>query len=258
MNIVNGIRRWSVLILAGALVMTVPLTAAEARGPGGGGGGHGGFGGGAGRGGSVHGGGVGHGFHGHGFAHGGFRGGVVIGLGGWWNPWWYEGYWPYTYGAPGYYGYGYPGYPYAGYDPSYAYPPVVPPAYDYGGETFQSPPEPPPGNYYQAPPVSYQAPVGPQAAPQAPRFWMPTDPRAAAGSASLQIEVTPGETEILVDGARVGMAKEFTGPVTVPVAAGAHALGFRVGGLTIVENIAASSNTTVLIKRDFGTAMVPQ
>ena len=65
-------------------------------------------------------------------------------------------------------------------------------------------------------------------------------------------------SEILVDGARVGMAKEFTGPVTVPVAAGAHALGFRVGGLTIVENIAVSSNTTVLIKRDLGTAMVPQ
>jgi hypothetical protein len=69
---------------------------------------------------------------------------------------------------------------------------------------------------------------------------MPRDPRAAPGAAqptaSLQIEVTPGETEILVDGARVGMAKEFQGPVTVPVAAGSHALGFRVGGLTIIEN----------------------
>ncbi len=228
MNIVNGVRRWSVLILVSALAVTVPLT--EARGGSHHGGGHG-------SGGS-------HGSHGSWHGHGGFHSGVVVEFGGWWNPWWYGGYGPYGWGAPGYYGYGYPGYPYGGYDPSYAYPPAVPPAaYDYGVETFQAPTEPPP--------VTYQA-------PPAPSFWMPTDPRAAAGSASLQIEVTPWETEILVDGARVGMAKEFTGPVTVPVAAGAHALGFRGGGLTIVENIAASSNTTVLIKRDFGTAMVPR
>ncbi len=272
----NGVRRWSVLILASVLAVTVPLTVAEARGGGHGGGGsgrggggrgHGGFGGGAGRGGFVHGGGFGHGFRGHGFAHGGFRGGIVVGLGGWWwNPWWYGGYWPYAYGPPGYYGSGYPGYPYGGVDLSYAYPPAGPPAgYDYGVETFQVPPEPPPVNYpappgnaYQAPPVSYQAPMGPQAAPSAAppaSFWMPTDPRAAA---SLQIEVTPGETEILVDGARVGRAKEFKGPVTVPVAAGAHALAFRVGGVTTIENIVASPQTTVLIKRDLGTAMAPQ
>jgi hypothetical protein len=269
--------RWSVLILVGALVMTVPLTVAEARGRGGGGGGGrgGGWGGGGIRGGGIHGGGFGHGFSGRGFARGGFRGGVVVGLGGWWNPWWYGGYWPYAYGAPGYYDYGYPAYPYGGYyDMPYAYPPAVPPAgYDYGVEIFQAPPEPPPvnypappGNYYQALPVRYQAPMGPQAAPSgappAPSFRMPTDPRAAAGraglAASLQIEVTPGETEILVDGARVGMAKEFQGPVTVPVAAGAHALGFRVGGVTTIENIFASPRTTVLIKRDLATIVVPQ
>lgn len=87
---------------------------------------------------------------------------------------------------------------------------------------------------------------------------MPTDPRAAAGSASLQIEVTPGETEILVDGARVGMAKEFQGPVIVLVTTGSHALGFRVGGLTIIKDIVASPRTTVLIKRDMGTTVVPR
>ncbi len=88
MKLVNGVRRWSVLILVSALVVTVPLTVAEARGHGGGGGGHWGIGGGAGRGGFGHGGGFshggfGHGFRGHGFSHGGFRGSVVIGLGGW-------------------------------------------------------------------------------------------------------------------------------------------------------------------------------
>ncbi len=234
MNIVVGVRRWRVLLLVSALVVTVPLTVAEARGRGGGGGG---------RGGGLHGGGFGHGFAGRGFS----RGGVVVGLGGWWNPWRYGGDWPSASGAPGYAGYGYP---YGGYDLSYAYPPAGPPvAYDSGVEIFQAPPEPPP--------VNYPAPRGPQAAPSAAppqSVWMPTDPRAAA---SLQIEVTPGETEILVDGARVGLAKEFQGPVTVPVAAGSHALGFRVGGLTTIENIVASPRTTVLIKRDFGTAMAP-
>ncbi|MBZ0159955.1 MAG: hypothetical protein K8G79_07460 [bacterium] len=245
MNIVNGIRRWSVLILVSALAVTVPL--AEARSGSHGGGSRGGDShGSGGRDGGSHG-----GNHGSRHGHGGFHSGVVVEFGGWWNPWWHGGYGPYGWGAPGYYGYGYSGYPYGGYAPSYAYPPAVPPAaYDYGVETLQAPAEPPPV-YQGPPPVTSQA-------PPAPSFWMPTDPRAAAASASLQIEVTPEETEILVDGARVGMAKEFQGPVIVLVAAGSHALGFRVGGLTIIEDIVASPRTTVLIKRDMGTTVVPK
>ncbi len=237
MNIVNGLRRWSILIVAGALVMTAPLTPAEAA--------HGG-GGGAGRGGLAHGGGFGrggfaHGFHDHSF-HGGFHGSVVIGLGGWWwDPWWYGPYWPYGsygWGAPGY-GYGYPGYPYEGYAPGYAYPPDAPPVgYGYGVETFQTPPETP----TQAPPP---------ATSQVP-------PASAPVTASLQIKVTPVEAEILVDGMRVGTAKGSKEPVTVPVAAGAHTLVFRVGGVTTIENIMVSPQTTVLIKRDLGTTGAPQ
>ena len=259
MNIVNGVRRWSALILVGALVMTVPLTVAEARSPGGGGG-HGGFGGGgAGRGGFGHGGGYsgGHGGgygHGHGWGWGGFGVGLGVGLvSGWGWPWWYGGYWPYAYGAPGYYGYGYPSYPYVGYDPGYAYPPAVPPVeYGYGPESYQGPIEAPQGYQappvYQAPPpVSYQAPSGP-----------PAILGAGQPAAILQIEVTPGDTEIWVDGRRVGVAKELKGPVSVPVSPGAHALGFRVGGVTSIENILASPQTTVLIKREFGPAVVPK
>ena len=247
MSIVNSVRRWSALILVSALAVMVPLT--EARGGGHGGGGQSGGSHGSGQGGGRHGGGSHGGWHGGGshggwHGHGGFHSGVVVEFGGWWNPWGYGGYAPYGWGAPGYYGYGYPGYPYGGYAPSYAYPPAVPPApYDYGVELFQAPTEPPP--------VTYQS-------PSVPSFRIPTDPRAAAGSASLQVEVTPGETEILVDGARVGMAKAFQGPVIVPVAAGAHTLEFRMGGLTIIEDIVASPRTTVLIKRDMGTAVVPQ
>lgn len=244
MNIVHGLRCWSALIVAGALVMTAPLTLAEAaHGGGGSGGGRGGFGGGGGRGGFVHGGGFGHGgfahgFHDHSF-HGGFHGSVVIGLGGgWWDPWWYGPYWPYGpygWGVPGY-GYGYPVYPYEGYDPGYAYPPAAPPVgYESGVEPFQAPPTQAP------PPVSSQVP-----------------PASAPVTASLQIEVTPVEAEILVDGMSVGTVKGSEGPVTVPVAAGAHTVGFRVGGVTIIESIVASPQTTVLIKRDLGTTGAPQ
>ena len=253
MNIVNGLRRWSALVLVSALAMMVPLTVAEARPPGGGGG-HGGVGGGAGRGGFVHGGGHDHGFHG-GFGHHGFHGGGVrfeFGIGVGW-PLWYGGYWPYAYGPPGYYGYGYPSYPYVGYDPGYAYPPAVPPVeYGYGPESYQGPTEAPQGYQappvYQAPPpVSYQAPSGP-----------PAILGAGQPAAILQIEVTPEDTEIWVDGQRVGVAKELKGPISVPVAPGTHALGFRVGGVTSIENILASPQTTVLIKREFGPAVVPK
>jgi hypothetical protein len=77
-------------------------------------------------------------------------------------------------------------------------------------------------------------------------------------TASLQIEVTPVEAEILVDGMRVETAKGSKGPVTVPVAAGAHTVGFRVGGVTTLENIVVSPQTTVLIKRDLETMGAPQ
>lgn len=231
MNIVNGLRRWSVLIVAGALMMTAPLTPAEAAHAGGGG--HGGFGGG-GRGGVAHGGGFSHGGFGHGFRgdhfHGGFRGSVVIGLGGWgWDPWWYGPYWPYGWGAPGYYGY--PGYPYEGYDPGYAYPPAAPPVgYGYGVETYQAPP-----------PATSHVP-----------------PAYAPVTASLQIEVTPAEAEILVDGILVEMAKGSKGSITVPVADGMHTVAFRVGGVMTMENIVVSPQTTVLIKRNLGATGAPQ
>jgi hypothetical protein len=66
------------------------------------------------------------------------------------------------------------------------------------------------------------------------------------------------EAEILVDGMPVGTAKEVKGPVTVPVAAGAHTVAFRVGGVTTIENIVVSPQTTVLIKRNLGSAGAPQ
>ena len=134
----------------------------------------------------------------------------------------YPGYWypypyPYPYPAPGYYPQA-PAYPYTRY----------------------------PGPY-EAPPSSYPSPI----APAQPSL---TPPPLASPNASLQIEVTPEETEIVIDGTRVGLAKEFHGPVTVQVAAGSHVVELYWGGFSITEIIVVSPQTTVVIKRGLGPA----
>ena len=77
---------------------------------------------------------------------------------------------------------------------------------------------------------------------------------------TLHVEVTPDETEISIDGRRVGLAKELHGPARVPVMAGPHVVEFSWHGFSITETIVASPWTTVLIKRDLrpSPAAVPQ
>ena len=95
----------------------------------------------------------------------------------------------------------------------------------------------PPGPAYGVPPYPYYAPYPP----------LPPSPNA-----SLQVEVTPEDTEIMVDGRRIGLAKEFNGPVVVPVVSGPHVVEFYWRGFSIANNIMVSPQTTVLIKRDMG------
>jgi len=79
-------------------------------------------------------------------------------------------------------------------------------------------------------------------------------PQPLPPNASLQIEVTPEDTEIMVDGRRIGLAKEFYGPVTVPVVAGPHVVQLYWKGFSITNNIMASLQTTVIIRRDLGSS----
>ena len=67
---------------------------------------------------------------------------------------------------------------------------------------------------------------------------------------TLHLEVIPDETEVSVDGIRVGFAKDLHGPVRVPVMAGPHVVELSWKGFSITETIVASPWTTVLIKRD--------
>lgn len=128
--------------------------------------------------------------------------------------------------------------PYPGYWYPYPYPYATP--------------YPPPG-YYLPAPYPYPYYPGPSEAPPgstAPVQPSLTPPPSATPDASLQIEVTPEETEIVIDGQRVGLAKEFHGPATVPVAAGPHVVELYWGGFSTTEVIVASSQTTVVITRD--------
>ncbi len=88
---------------------------------------------------------------------------------------------------------------------------------------------------YAAPPYPYYAPYAPQPPPP---------------NASLSIEVAPEETEIVVDGRRIGLAKEFHGPAVVPVVAGPHLVEFHWRGFSVANSIMVSPETTVLIRRD--------
>ncbi|MBI4382006.1 MAG: hypothetical protein HY574_12555 [candidate division NC10 bacterium] len=69
-------------------------------------------------------------------------------------------------------------------------------------------------------------------------------------NAALQIDVTPDETEIAVDGRRIGQAKEFRGPVVVPVAAGQHLVEFHLRGFSVATSVMVPPQTTVPIRRD--------
>ena len=99
----------------------------------------------------------------------------------------------------------------------------------------------PPRYAYAPPPPVYHAPYPPPPPPMA----------------SLQIEAAPPETEIIVDGRRIGHAGEFHGPVTVPVAAGPHVVQLYWRGFSITNHIVASPQTTVIVRRDLARPMGP-
>lgn len=69
-------------------------------------------------------------------------------------------------------------------------------------------------------------------------------------SGILQIEVTPEDAEIFVDGRRIGLAKELRGPGVVPVVAGSHLVEFRWRGFSVTSQIIVPPQTTVPLRRD--------
>ena len=98
------------------------------------------------------------------------------------------------------------------------------------------------GYAYPTPAYPYRSPYGPPPSPP---------------NATLQIEAMPGETEIVVDGRRVGQAKEFRGPAMVPVAAGPHLVEFHDRGLSVATNVMVPAQTTVSVRRDLGPPSHP-
>lgn len=83
----------------------------------------------------------------------------------------------------------------------------------------------------------------------ASRYAHATPPYPPPGGA-LQIEVTPEDADIFVDGRRIGLAKEFRGPSLVPVVAGFHLVEFHWRGFSVTNHIVVPPQTTVPIRRD--------
>ncbi len=67
---------------------------------------------------------------------------------------------------------------------------------------------------------------------------------------TLQLDVAPDDTEIIIDGRPVGLAREFYGPARFPVEAGPHFVEFSWRGFSVTQAIVAWPQTTVLVKRD--------
>ena len=88
-------------------------------------------------------------------------------------------------------------------------------------------------------------------------YYSPYGPPPTPPNATLQIEVTPDETEIAVDGRRIGQAKDFRGPAVVPVAAGPHLVEFHDRGLSVATSVVVPPQTTVAVRRDLGPPSHP-
>lgn len=86
---------------------------------------------------------------------------------------------------------------------------------------------------------------------RAPRYASPPYPPS---SGSLQIELAPEDAEILVDGRRIGVAKDFYGSGMVPVAAGFHLVEFHWRGFSVTNHIVVAPQTTVPIRRNLASS----
>jgi Glycine zipper len=73
-------------------------------------------------------------------------------------------------------------------------------------------------------------------------------------SGTLQIEVTPEDAGIFVDGRRIGLAKEFRGSSVVPVVAGFHLVEFHWRRFSVANHIVVPPQTTVPIRRDLAVS----
>jgi hypothetical protein len=70
--------------------------------------------------------------------------------------------------------------------------------------------------------------------------------------------VGPEDTEIVVDGKRIGLARDFHGPVVVPVISGPHLVEFHWRGFSVTTHIMASPRTTVIIRRNVAAGAIAE
>ncbi|MGB4782314.1 glycine zipper family protein [Candidatus Methylomirabilis sp.] len=76
-------------------------------------------------------------------------------------------------------------------------------------------------------------------------------------SGMLQIEVTPEDTEVFVDGRQIGLAKNPRGPTIVPVVAGFHLIEFHWRGFSVTNHVMVPPQTTVPLRRNLAPFALP-
>lgn len=76
-------------------------------------------------------------------------------------------------------------------------------------------------------------------------------------SGALRIDVTPEDTEIFVNGRRIGLAKEFHGSAVIPIVAGQHLVEFHWTGFSVTTQIMVPPQTTVPLRRNLAPSASP-
>ena len=76
-------------------------------------------------------------------------------------------------------------------------------------------------------------------------------PSAGQSYGDLEINVTPEDVEIYVDGRFIGLAKDFKGPVIAAVPSGSHVVEFRYNGATSSNNVYVAPGSKSAVSGEF-------
>jgi len=151
-----------------------------------------------------------------------------------------------------YYPYHYPPYPSYGYDPYYSPYPAYSAPYDSGYSSSAYPVAYPQsaGTYAYGASDNVQVYVAPPEPPPPPTAPMPerSSPQQPPGDGSVNLQVSPPEAKVVLDGRYIGEAHEVARIAEIPVAAGRHLLEIRVGAERTFMDVVVSPGRTTPVR----------
>lgn len=87
-----------------------------------------------------------------------------------------------------------------------------------------------------------------------PYYVYPYDPYPSAARSSygdLEIQATPGDVEIYVDGRFIGLASDFKGPAVFLVPSGSHVVEFRYNGSSSSNSVYVAPGSKSVVSGEF-------